>query len=489
MKIYKTIIIILTIFLFSGCEDFLDVTPEDRIDLQSFFSTDEEMVIGVNGVYAAQRQMITRGDGGSPLLFTLLESRSDNVGMDHTDQAERVETDLFNEGAGNLPISGMWEALWNVVNLANNVIASGPDAEGDESLINRTVGEAKFIRAFTYFHLVNIWGGVPLRTEPTVDFSETILPRSGVGAIYDLIVKDLTEAAAILPDEYDGSVSNEQGRATKGAALTLLGKAELQRGNSPAAVAALRQVEGKYSLLSGFADIHTTGNNNTDEAIYEVNFNPANQTGWGGNNAFIPANVAQALGIVAGGSTRAVLSAYPTQDLVDSYDPADLRIPGTFGITTDASAAYVGPYISKYIDLTAETQGSDINLVLLRYADVLLMLAEALGEGSEAYGYINQVRSRAGLPDIGSSDPGTFLEKVMNERRWELAFEFHRWIDMQRMPANDIISKMETQLEAQQLNKFGLTVDITLTNDNLLYPIPQGEIDISGGVVEQNPGY
>ncbi|MDN5200682.1 RagB/SusD family nutrient uptake outer membrane protein [Fulvivirgaceae bacterium BMA10] len=487
MKIYRSLFVLLIIALFSGCDDFLDVVPQDRIDASTFYSTDNEMVIGVNGVYAAQRLMITRGDGGSPLLFTLLESRSDNAGMDHTDQAERVETDLFNEGPGNLPISGAWEALWNIVNLANNVIASGPDAVGDKALIDRVAGEAKFLRALTYFHLVNIWGGVPLRTEPTRDFDNTILPRSDVSEVYNLIVQDLTEAATILPDEYAGGNTNEIGRATSGAALTLLGKVELQRGNASAAVAALRQVEGRYSLLPNFADIHAAGNDNSDEAIFEVNFNPSNQTGWGGNNAFIPASVAAEKGIVAGGSNRVILSAYPTQDLVDSYDPSDLRITGTFGITTEGT--YIGPYISKYIDPTAAGQGSDINLVLLRYADVLLMLAEALGEGSEAYGFINQVRARAGLPDIGPGDPGTFMEKVMNERRWELAFEFHRWIDLQRLSDTDVISIMETQIESQQLNKFGMAVDISLTSDDLLFPIPQGEIDISGNVVIQNPGY
>ncbi|MFT6796357.1 MAG: hypothetical protein ACJART_001497 [Maribacter sp.] len=487
MKLYKIFSALMILSSLLGCDDFLEVEPLDRIDATTFFSTDQEMVIAINGVYAAQRTVLARGDGGVPLLFRLLEDRSDNTGADHTDQGERVETDLFKEGTGNNPISGTWESMWTLVNLANKVIATGATAEGDQALIGRIVGEAKFLRAVTYFHMVNLWGGLPIRTEPTEDFSNTILPRSSVEEVYNLIVNDLQDAAAILPDLYSGGAGSEEGRATNGAALTLLGKAELQRGNNTEAEAALSQVLGRYELLPNFGDIHARGNDNTAESIFEINNNPANQTGWFGNNQFIPNNIANDLGIVAGGSARLFLSIYPTQDLANSFDPADGRIPNTFGINTDG--AYEGPYISKYIDLSAATAGSDINLVLFRYADVLLMYAEAIGESPEAYGYINQVRTRAGLPDIDASSPGTFMEKVMNERRWELAFELHRWIDLLRLPDAEVISIMETQLEAQQLNKFGMTVDILLTSDNLLFPIPQNEVDISDGVVEQNPGY
>lgn len=485
MKSYKIkLLSIVMLAFFASCDDFLELTPEDRIDSSSFFSNDEEMIIAVNGVYAAQRAPFTRSDGGVPTIFTALESRSDNAGSDHTDQAERVETDIFNESPGNLILSSNWESMWNAVNLANKVIASGATAEGDQSIIDRTVAEAKFIRAFIYFHMVNIWGGLPLRTEPTEDFSNTVLPRSSVTETYALIIKDLTEAAGVLPESYNDSPGSEKGRATKGAALTLMGKAHLQNGNKPEAEAALRQVLGKYSLLPDYADIHRAGNDVTDEAIFELNFNPANQTAWPAPSQFVPQSVANALG--TNGSTRAVLAAYPTQDLIDSFDPADLRIPSTFDFATTGN--YIGPYISKFIEPGA-TNGSDINFVALRYADVLLMLAEAIGEGAEAYDLINEVRNRADLPDIDASSPGTFMEKIMNERRWEFAFELSRWTDLLRLPSSELFSIMEPQVEAQLLNKFGITRDITLSDKNLLFPIPQSEIDISDGVVEQNPGY
>ncbi len=470
----------------SSCDSFLDVEPVDRIDAPSFFSTDQELLIGMTGVYAAQRSIY-----GNGTIYNIIEGRSDNAGLDHTDQAERVATDIFAEVPGNLLLDVTWAAMYNCINLANTVIVRGPEAEGNAALIERIVGEAKFVRAFTYYHMVNLWGGTPLRITPTEDFEETVLARASEAEVYDLIVQDLTEAAAVLPDTYDGSADNEVGRATRFAAMTLLGKVELQRGNAGAAASALRLVLGQYSLLSDYGMIHSPGNDNLAESIFEVNFNPANQTGLFRQH-FIPQSVADELGIVAGGSTREILFPFVTQDLINAFDdPEDLRIPHTYGTITGREP---GGFITKFIDVSAESDGADVNLVLLRYADVLLSLAEALGEGAEAYSLINQIRSRAGLPDIDTNTPGNFMEKLMKERRLEFAFEMHRWFDLLRLTETQTIAVMNAQLEAQQstfqrISTYNGPTSFSLTPERLLYPIPQLEIDISGGVVTQNPGH
>ena len=469
-----------------SCDSFLDVEPVDRIDAPSFFSNERELLIGMNGVYAAQRAIY-----GNGTIYNIIEGRADNAGLDHTDQAERVATDIFAEVPGNLLLDVTWSVMYNCINLANTVIVRGPEAEGDDALIARIVGEGKFVRAFTYYHMVNLWGGTPLRVTPTEDFEQPALARASEAEVYDQIVRDLTEAAAVLPDVYNGSAGHEVGRATRFAALTLLGKVELQRGNASAAVSALRQVQGQYSLLSDYGSIHAPGNDNTAESIFEVSFNPANQTGLGRQN-FIPQSVADELGIVAGGSTREILFPYATQDLIDAFDdPNDLRIKSTFGTIAGREP---GGYISKFIDVSAESDGADINLVLLRYADVLLSLAEAIGEGGEAYSLINQVRDRAGLPDIDASTPGNFMDKVMKERRLEFAFEIHRWFDLLRLPEAQTIAIMNAQLGAQQstfsrISNYNGPTSFSLTPERLLYPIPQLEIDISGGIVTQNPGH
>ena len=470
----------------ASCDSFLDVEPVDRIDAPSFFSTDQELLIGMTGVYAAQRSIY-----GNGTIYNIMEGRADNAGFDRTEQEERVATDIFTEVPGNLLLDVTWSQFYRAVNLANTVIVRGPEASGDAELINRVVGEALFVRAFLYYHMVTLWGGVPLRITPTDNFEETAVARSSVDEVYNQIATDLSQAVSVLPNAYSGGAGNEVGRATRYAALTLRGKMELQRGNASAAAEALRPVLGQYELLSDYGAIHGAGNDNTAESIFEVSFNPANQTGLF-RGGFVPQSVAVELGIVAGGSTREILNPFATQDLIDAFDdPNDVRIPYTVGVVEGREP---GGYISKFIDVSAATDGANINVVLLRYADVLLSLAEAAGEGAEAYGLINQVRSRAGLEDIDVSSPGSFMEKVMKERRLEFAFELHRWYDLLRLPDSQALAITNAQLGKQQTtfarvyNYAGAT-SFSLTPEHLLYPIPQLEIDISGGVVTQNPGH
>ena len=455
-----------------SCEDFIDLTPLDRVDATTFYANADEVVIGVNGVYASQRNIF---GGGSP--YMIIETRSDNVAMIATEQAERIEHDTFEETPGNLNVLANWTQMYITINMANSVIKFGPEATGDAELITRCVAEAKFMRALTYFQLVTLYGGVPLRLTPTTDFSNTVVARSDESAVYDQIRQDLNDAIVVLPEFYSGSSKSEKGRATKYAAITLLGKVELQAGNKTAAESAFRQVIGKYSLLTDYSSVWAAGNKNTAEAIYEVNFLPDNQTGFGLPTTLIPASEAARLGIKAGGAS--VLTEFPTQDMIDAFEVGDLRKDASIAFAVDNGQAYV----SKFMDLNAATYGHNINWIVLRYADVLLSLAEAIGEGAEAYGFINEVRNRAGLPDIDAATPGTFMEKLMHERQVEFAFEMHRWNDLLRLPDQEVIDIMEADLLRERGKEYNIT------SDNLLYPIPLTEIEISKGVVTQNPGH
>ena len=165
-------------FLFTiSCDDFIDVVPEDVIDAGAFFSNADELVFALNGVYASQRNVY-----GNLNYFNLIEARSDNAGQDQLDQKERVETDTFEETPGNLLMISVWTQNYILINNANTVIQRAPevpfDTSTEESLINRAVGEAKFLRAVSYFLLVNMFGDLPLRTEPTTDFDNATLARS-----------------------------------------------------------------------------------------------------------------------------------------------------------------------------------------------------------------------------------------------------------------------------------------------------------------------
>lgn len=485
--LFRVILASLTITMLS-CDDFIEVAPEDVIDGETFFSNPDELLFALNGVYAYQRNIF-----GNFNYFNLIEARSDNAGQDQLDQKERVETDTFEETPGNLLLVNVWTQNYILINNANNVINRAPDVPfetADEgALIDRAVGEAKFLRAYSYFILVNMFGEVPLRTEPTSDFDNATLPRNPVSDVYAQIVTDLNDAIAVLPVSYSGGQLQEEGRVTRLAAYTLLAKVQLQLGNKSAASSALENVMGQYELLEEYGDIHAAGNDNTAESIFEVSFNPTNETGLGMNNALIPASEAAALGIVAGGFAGN-LPTYPTQDALSIYEAGDTR--AATSISTYDNNGNPALYISKYIDLDAAGAGSDINLVVLRYADALLMKAEADGESAASYELINRVRRRAfgedpNTPnpaiDIDAATPGTFTEKLFLERRRELVFEGHRYFDLKRLPPADALEIINSHLSAEYS---GVP---TVEEYQLIYPIPQGEIDVSNGVITQNPGY
>jgi tetratricopeptide (TPR) repeat protein len=459
---------------------FLNVPPRDQLDKNSFYDSAEKLVTAVNGVYS-QQAFAFGGDGNFNRVFTVQAAIADNVAQYTQDQPERIAQDTFKELPGNIRIRYTWEYFYDIINLANAVITKGPNIKnGDKDLIARAIGEAKFLRAMTYFLIVKLWGGVPLRLKPTEDFSKVIVPTSPAPKVYDRVIQDLNNAADVLPTSYDGNKNNEVGRATKYAALTLLGKVYLQKGEKDKAKQALNKVLGKYSLLNDYSKIYAAGNKNSAESIFEISYNPSNQTGLPLNTAFIPTSVASKLGIPRGGSTP--IRFFPTQDLADAYENGDLRKDASIG-RASANGDSDHLYISKFIDTKAGADGANIDLVQLRYADVLLMLAEAIGESSQSYGYINQVRKRAGLGKIGSNTPGTFTEKLQHERRVEFAFEQHRWFDLLRLPDKKIIDIMETQLKKQTGKK------ISIPKYKLLLPIPLLEVNRSDGKVKQNPGW
>lgn len=469
------------LFFLGSCNtrDFLNVTPHNQLDKASFYDSPANLVTAVNGVYG-QQAFAFGGDGNFNRVFTVQAAITDNVAQYAQDQPERIAQDTFSELPGNIRVRYTWQYFYDVINLANAVITNGPKLKKKKDLVARVIGEAKFLRAMTYFSIVNLWGDVPLRLKPTKNFNDVIVPTSPASKIVDKIVQDLNDAIGVLPTSYDGGKNNEVGRATKYAALTLLGKVHLQEGEPGKAKQALNQVLHKFSLLSDYNNIYATGNKNSSESIFEISYNPGNQTGLNLNKAFIPTSVASKIGIPRGGSTP--IRFFPTQDLADAYEKDDLRKDASVGrASSNGDSNHL--YISKFVDPKAGANGANINLVQLRYADVLLMMAEATGESSKAYGYINQVRDRAGLGPIGANTPGTFIDKLHHERRVEFAFEQHRWFDLLRLPANKVIGIMEEQLKKQTGKK------VTIPKYKLLLPVPLLEINRSNGKVTQNPGW
>lgn len=469
----KLLVPVLGIMAVSSCsKDFLDVVPIDRIPKDEFFKTESDLVTAVNGIYAQQKVVYSSGE--LP-LYNLEETRSDNTSQKYGRQTEHRAVDNFTAEAGNNSYIFNWADTYNCINLCNAVIARAPAVEMDETKKQRLIGEAKFIRGHMYFNLVKDYGGVPLRLTETTSLSgDNNLARASVQEVYAQIIKDLDSASKTLPPSYSGA---DVGRATSGAAFTLLGKAYLQSGNKADAVTALRQVVkpgSLYELLPTYAELWDPNLKNSKESIFEIQFLPP-LNGSPFFNYMAPPSLN-----IPGGNNGNTGPNTPTQDLIDAYEPDDQRLAASIAFDGDNR-----PYIIKFKDPAIKT-GNDANnnFPILRYSDAMLLLAEALGETQESYDLINEVRDRAGLGPISSATPGTFAEKLLHERQVELAFETHRWHDMLRlMTEEQIINYMNTHLGKEFPGQ-----NISIDKHDLLNPIPTTEVQ-TNSLLEQNPGY
>ncbi len=472
-NIYRSCIwLTMVISILSSCtKDFLNVVPVDRIPTDQFFKSESDLTSAVYGVYAAQRFLYINNELG---LYNLEETRSDNTNQNLGRQTEHKAVDNFTVQSGNTSITGTWASAYYAINLCNQVIDRGPGITMDETVKKQLIGEALFVRAQIYFLLLQDYGPIPLRLKETVSLSgDNDLARSSADSVYQQIIVDLQGAADALPTSYSGS---DVGRATSYAANALLGKVYLQKGDNASAVTVLRKVVfagTPYSLLPNYADLWNPSTKNSAESIFEIQFlRPLNGSPlW---NNFAPSSLN-----VPGGTDGSVAPNTPNPDLIAEYEPGDTRYPASIGYDANNLA-----YILKFKD-PGVIVGNDANnnFPILRYADALLLLAEALGETPEAYGYINQVRARAGLGAISGATAGTFMDKLMHERRVELAFECHRWHDLLRLPQSQTLSIMNANLALIFPGQ-----NITIDAHNLVAPLPNTELG-SNKLATQNPGY
>jgi len=467
----------LFILIFSGLynvsckKSFLEITPIDRVSKSAFFKNEADLTAAIYGVYIAQKNLYTSWELA---LYNLEETRSDNTNQDFGRQTEHRAVDNFTAEAGNTSITGMWGSAYYCINMCNTVIDHAADVNMDDTKKNQIVSEALFIRAQTYFQLVQDYGAIPLRLHETTSLSgNNNLARTSLDSIYGQIEQDLQTAANTLPKSYSGS---DVGRVTSYAAYAMLGKVYLQEGKKDLAVKALRNVVFSgtpYSLLPEYADLWNPNLKNSAESIYEIQFLPPlnGSPFW---NYFAPLSLG-----VPGGNDGGTSPNTPTKDLIDAYEPGDSRLTASIGYDPTGR-----PYILKFAD-PGVAVGNDAhnNFPVIRYADALLMLAEALGETPESYDLINQVRRRAHLGDISAGTPGSFIDKVMHERQVEFAFECQRWHDILRMGQTKAIDLMNANL-AREFPGDNISIDA----HDLLAPLPITEGQTNDLCV-QNPGY
>jgi hypothetical protein len=466
-------------------DQFLDSEPKDSIAPNNFYESGNDAVAAIYSVYERL---------GIPDLYNLdgvmyiLDNASDQVRPFGAD-AERVALDNFSNTELNTITSAWWRASFQIINRANAVTDNVPDIDMEEGLKESIIGEAQFMRALAYFNLVRMYGRVPILTQETKSFDEINKPRASVDSVYSQILQDLESAEQVLPLDYE---SDDRGRATVGAAKTLLAKVYMTRQRWQEAADKAREVidSGNYALFEDYAQIFLPEFEGGPEHIMSVQFNAGDQNAGkqGRFWTYTAPNARKTNGesIAGGGSSFGAV--FPEQQYVDEY-PDDYRKEVNFFTEftfADTLTVTFEPHFLKYNDPgQTQSQRSSVNFPLFRYADVLLMFAEASNEAkggptAAAFAAINQVRQRARLgkeeavlPDLAGLTQAEFRDAVLRERNWELAGEGKRWFDLKRT------GRLIEELTADGKN---------IQEKNLLFPLPSLSLELNTDW-EQNPGY
>jgi starch-binding outer membrane protein, SusD/RagB family len=467
----RRVLMMALVSLVAACgEDFTLLSPISERNVENFYQTEVDFITAINGAYAT-----LAGNGAYNRSYPLLhEMRSDNTmnGGGSTGLAEVFHRLAhFEEIATQSELSTPWTTAYQGIARANTILDRIGNLD-NQALADRIQGEALFIRSLFYYHLAVLWGNVPLQLEavssPRVDVNQ--VPAS---VVYDQIAGDLETAQGLLPLSYD--VANA-GRATSGAANALLGLVYLTNGQRADAETALRRIvnSNQYQLVPNFADLWGPSNENNIESVFEIQYK-AGGTGTGSQYTDYYTPFGGSGGVGAGNAPQnlspGIADIYTVQYGIEEEDGRGWG--GTFELTEGG-----GTYVKKWESTPFGSGDADNNVPVFRYADVLLMLAEALGESPEAYGLINQVRDRAGVTPIDASTPGTFEEKLLFERRLEFITELKRWADLLRFNA-----ARETMANFAPLVAYGHTE----ANIRTLYLIPQREIDVAPAAMTQNP--
>ena len=462
----------------TACQDkFLALAPISSINTASYYQTQSDILTALSGAYGALQ---FAGQYGQYYVMTDIPSDDTYPVLSGT-VTDQDQFDKFYLITTNPYLLTAWSDGYRGIYRSNTVIGRIAGITMDETLKNRIIGEAKFLRALMYFNLVRFFGDVPLvLTEITDPLQGYEYGRAPVADVYAQIIKDLTDAATVLPATYTGA---DVGRATSGAAKSLLGKVYLTQKNYSAAAAKLKEVidQGTYSLLPNYASLFTPANKNSRESIFEVQYKKGNiGEGSGYANSYAPTNSGSSVIAFGGGGNN-----IPTADLERSYEPNDPRknISLATSYLNTGGNRVEAYYIKKYADPPVVVNDSEDNWYVLRYADVLLMYAEALnetGKTADALTYLSQVRRRVGLADKAITAQTDMRLALEQERRVELAFEGHRWFDLVR-----------TDRAIPVLNAKAAVIGIktALTPDKLIFPVPQSQIDINSSKLKQNPGY
>ena len=444
MKIYRYIALVLGLSAATSC-NVLDVTSQDAIPANEVFKDKAGIERGILGAYSSLQSLSYYGRNYA--IFADLAA--DN--LQHPPNATSVAFAEIDNNAilpENSAIDGVWSAIYDGINVTNNVIAQVPNVSGmTQAEKDAALGELYFLRALHHFNLMNYFGAIPVKTTPTVGVANVDVPRDQPAAVYAQIVQDLTFAVDHLPK------GGSKVRANGLSAQALLSRVRLYQREYAAAYDAATGVitSTQYSLPAQYADVFAA--DGSAETIFEVDFLALDR------NRIAEYNFPLTL--------NGRYEVAPTPGVLAAYESGDQRK----NVSANTSGAL--PYAIKYDDLST---GGD-NFIVLRLAEMYLNRAEAViamnnGGLDNVRSDINAVRRRAGLSDVTSNDPLVLLQVIEEERRREFAFEGHRWFDLVR-------------------TNRALEVLPTVTSSNqLLFPIPLSEMLTNKHTgMYQNPGY
>jgi len=486
LKAAAGICILAALVTVQGCKkSFLDVTAKGTVASTQFWRSQADATSAIDAMYANLHEW--KNIAFAPIAVESMGSDDVEKGSSPTDASFMNDFHNFTANSGEGQIADFWAGEYQTINFANQVLDNVPGINMDASLKARYLAEAKFIRAYAYFRLVRAFGDVPLRLHVPKTASEFNIPRTPKAQVWAAIEADLTDAASVLPQSYGAP---DIGHATKGAALALHAKVALYQKKWSDVVSLTNSVMGLgYTLFPNYEQMFRTDHKNNSESIFEIQcmLIPNNPTA--SNSQY--SQVQGVRGSTGGGWGFDV----PSPNLAAAYETGDPRRDATIifrGETTPEGdvipasgdnpmynqKSYV-PF-SQYV--SGFNEGCQQDKIVLRYADVLLMNAEAnneLGNSAAALVPLEMVRARARegnnaiLPKITTTVQGDLRAAIYNERRVELAMEFDRYFDVIR--------------QGRAAAVFGPRG--WKAGKNEVWPIPQNEIDLSAGTLTQNPGY
>ncbi len=495
---YLVYIFLLVLPLLGSCEDdFLSQTPDDLLTTDFFYRDIDDAESALATVYAqigaADRWNV------SEVNFVVEHFRSDlcQPGPDSWNYPDWSSISTFSNTIGNSRVTIYWEDAYRGINHANQVI-NNVSAMTEEQIKPeekaKIVAEARFLRAFLHFRLLNNWESIILQTEAPTNEEELEKPLSTREEVWPVIEADFRTAAADLPDSYDDI---NVGRATKGAAVAFLGKAFLYQGKFSEAAAEFKKLVenglGNYSLVDNFLSSFDGSNENNDESVFEIQysavrsngrhighvlgkFTSPNETGgWGNIEANqILLDVFKAEGQIA---STGKYDSRLYQTLF--FDDPDVNVFGksyqeVFG---DSERLIFRKYmLSDRPESENDAWYSSQNVPVMRYADVLLMYAEALnelGKTADAKQYVDRVRERADMPVLPAGlSQSEMRDRIIHERAVELAYEGHRFFDLRRWGKLDPAMKNSGKTGASNFN----------LGKHAFFPIPESETNTNSNI-------